>query len=143
MLITILQLTATFFLSLCCVYLVKKIAYSKNYTNNQQEGRWSKSTIALYGGVGFIPIFLLAAFFTLWLQLDGDYSPIFLIEKNNENTILFGILSGALLMFVVGIIDDAINLGARNKLFFQSIGASIYLVFTDVIFIHNHPLLIV
>lgn len=141
MALLIIQLTFTFFLSLCSINLVKKIAYSKNYTNNQLEARWNKSAIALYGGVGFIPVFLVASFYILWLQFDGDYSPIFLIEKNNENAILFGILSGTLLMFVVGIIDDVISLGARIKLLFQTIGASIFLVFADVIFIHNHPLL--
>ena len=135
------SLAAIFLLSLCCIYCVKNIAYSKNYINNQQNDRWNEASVALYGGVGFIPIFLIFSFILLWFQLEGDYNSIYLIDKDNETTILFGILIGAFLMFLVGIIDDAKGLGAKNKLFFQSVAASIFLIFTDVIFINNHPLL--
>ena len=131
----------TFILSLFCIFTVKKIAYKNNLTNSQQTDRWNDSNIALHGGIGFIPVFLVSSIILLWFQLDGDFRPILLIDSNSEHSILFGILAGALLMFVVGIIDDAINLNSMNKLFFQSISASIFLVFTDVIFIHNHPIL--
>ena len=137
----ILLLIITFFLSLLSIYLVKKFAYVNNFTTSQQKDRWHKGVVALYGGFGFIPVFILASFFYIWLHLSGDYKLILSLDKNNEIVVLLGILLGTSLMFVVGIIDDINNLRVRNKIFFQAVAASIFLTFSDVVFIDGYPLL--
>jgi UDP-GlcNAc:undecaprenyl-phosphate GlcNAc-1-phosphate transferase len=137
----ILLLIITFFLSLLSIYLVKKFAYVNNFTISQQKDRWHKGVVALYGGFGFIPVFILASFFYIWLHLSGDYKLILSLDKNNEIVVLLGILLGTSLMFVVGIIDDINNLRVRNKIFFQAVAASIFLTFSDVVFIDGYPLL--
>jgi len=139
--IFILLITITFFLSLLSIYFVKKFAHIHNLTISQKKDRWHKGVVALYGGVGFIPVFILASFIYIWFQLSGDYSLISSLNKNDEIMVLLGILSGASIMFVVGIIDDINNLGVRNKLFFQVVAISIFLTFSDVVFIDGYPLL--
>ena len=137
----ILLFAITFFLSFLGVYLVSKFAYINDFTVSQRDDRWHKGVIALYGGVGFIPVFILSSFFYIWFQLSGDYGFIFSLDKNHEVTGLIGILLGTSLMFVVGIIDDVRSLDFRNKLFFQVIAASIFLTFNDVLFINGYPLI--
>ena len=129
-----------FFASLLGVNFVRKFAYNNNFTKSQQKDRWHKGVVALYGGVGFIPIFLLASLVYMWFQLPGDYRLILSLDRNHEILVLFGVLSGTLLMFFVGIVDDAKSLGTKNKLFFQAVATSIFLIFSDVVFIDGHPL---
>ena len=79
----ILLVTITFFSSLLSVYFVKKFAYTNNLTIGEQKDRWHKGVIALYGGVGFIPVFVLASFIYIWSQLPSDYRIILSLDKND------------------------------------------------------------
>ena len=67
----------------------------------------------------FVTVFL-ASLVYMWFQLPGDYRLILSLDRNHEILVLFGVLSGTLLMFFVGIVDDAKSLGTKNKLFFQN-----------------------
>ena len=118
----LLGLTA-FILSLAMTPLVRLIAIRNGWVARPREDRWHKKTTALFGGIAIfiglsIPLFIVGDFPTLWNKIVAP------VGSGGLPSIAVVILSGATLLFFLGLADDFLNLKPQNKLIGQIIVAS-------------------
>ncbi|NQS99610.1 MAG: hypothetical protein HQ595_00875, partial [Candidatus Omnitrophica bacterium] len=99
-------------LSLALTPLIIKIAYKFSWVAKPNELRWHKNTTALFGGVAIYIAFLI---------------PVLLLVKFDKNTV--GLLAGATLMFLIGILDDILHIKPQLKLIGQILVSCIVLAF--------------
>ncbi len=118
----ILGLTA-FLISLSMTPVVRLIAIKKGWVAKPREDRWHKKTTALFGGVAVyfglgIPLLIVGDFYSLWHKM--------MVASNGGQlpSIAAVILSGATILFLLGLVDDFLSLKPQNKLVGQIIVAS-------------------
>lgn len=99
-------------LSLAATFLVRALARRYNFVAKPKLDRWHKKPTAMYGGLA---IFLTtAAMFAIFAPKDHDSLVVF---------------AGASFLFLVGLLDDILNIKPYQKLIGQLIGASIIVGF--------------
>lgn len=97
------------------VLAIRKLSLQNSWYSSPSLDRWHKSPTALLGGVGFIPIILFFQFLVL-------------INQPLSTPILgFSLILGAMLMFLLGLIDDIWPTGPIIKLLLQIAAASIFI----------------
>ena len=118
----ILGLTA-FLITLAMTPVVRLIAIKRGWVAKPREDRWHKKTTALFGGIAVyfglgIPLLIVGDFYSLWHKImvagNGGQLP----------SIAAVILSGATILFLLGLVDDFLSLKPQNKLVGQIIIAS-------------------
>ena len=114
---------AAFLISLAATPLVRLIAIRKQWVARPREDRWHKQTTALFGGIAIfigmsIPLGILGDYQSLWNNIVATGS------SGRLPSIAVVILSGATLLFLLGLADDFLNLKPQNKLIGQIIVAS-------------------
>lgn len=119
----LLALTA-FLLTLSMTPVVRLLAIRKGWVAKPREDRWHKKTTALFGGIAIfiglvVPLYIVGDFHTLWVKI---FAP-----GNGETlpSIAVVILSGATILFLLGLTDDFLSLKPQNKLIGQIIVASV------------------
>jgi UDP-GlcNAc:undecaprenyl-phosphate GlcNAc-1-phosphate transferase len=119
---------APFLLTLALIPVVRKIALGKGFVDTPSARKIHSQSIPLGGG---IPIFLGLVLTTIALtQVLG-------LESPRAST---GIIAGAILIFFIGIYDDAFEMGALPKMLGQIIAATIFLSFAeDVVPVISYP----
>ena len=103
---------SVFILSYFCVYLVRLISSKKGWVAHPRDDRWSDRIVAKYGGIGFVPVVLIgiiAVYFNHYPDYDQGLELITLEQKY-----IFGLMAGAILMFLMGWADDIKNLNPGN-----------------------------
>jgi UDP-GlcNAc:undecaprenyl-phosphate GlcNAc-1-phosphate transferase len=114
---------AAFLISLAATPLVRMIAIRNSWVARPREDRWHKKTTALFGGIAIfigigIPLFVVGDYQSLWNKIVATGS------SGRLPSIAVVILCGATILFVLGLVDDFINLKPHNKLIGQIIVAS-------------------
>ena len=114
---------AAFLISLIMTPVVRLLAIKNGWVARPREDRWHKKITALMGGIAIflgigIPLFIIGDFPTLWNKLfaGGHFREPFPIAAV--------IFCGAALLFLLGLVDDFINIKPQNKLVGQIIVAS-------------------
>lgn len=97
-----------FVLSLATTYAVRELATKMGFVAKPKADRWHKRSTALMGGVA---IFLTTVVLSLLL------APL-----TRENLVVLG---SSTVLFVVGLIDDLLNVKPYQKLFGQVVGAAV------------------
>ncbi|MBI2552367.1 hypothetical protein HYW17_03670 [Candidatus Uhrbacteria bacterium] len=103
-----------FLFSLLAVWIVGSLAYRWGFVVYPQKNRWHTKPVALYGGVGIGLAF--AA---------GIGSVLILFDIGPLAWKLSALALGALTAFVVGLVDDRLNIKPATKLIGQIIAVSI------------------
>jgi UDP-GlcNAc:undecaprenyl-phosphate GlcNAc-1-phosphate transferase len=111
--------------SLCLIFtpVVRLAAIKNGWVAKPKADRWHKKSTALLGGIAIFigiagPLFFIAEFSTLWGKLLSGAT--FKSPPSLPAVIFFG----ATLLFLLGLIDDFINIKPHNKLVGQIIVAS-------------------
>jgi UDP-GlcNAc:undecaprenyl-phosphate GlcNAc-1-phosphate transferase len=107
----------SFFLSICLVPLVRKVAIKTNQIAVPKDNRWHKKETALLGGIGiyisFIIVWLVTAHLLGWSTLGHPYLPVILCASA---------------VFILGLVDDIFNMVPQHKLVGQIIITSILII---------------
>jgi len=106
---------------------VRLISSKKGWVAHPRDDRWSDRIVAKYGGIGFVPVVLIgiiAVYFNHYPDYDQGLELITLEQKY-----IFGLMAGAILMFLMGWADDIKNLNPGIKLVGQLIATSL-VIFT-------------
>ncbi len=122
----------SFFLSLFLTFLVKFLAFKFSLFDQTGERKIHKFPTPRIGGIAIFLAFLISVFLFLPISFRFWISPIFVSRKH-----VGGLILGAILIFLIGLIDDLlISLGINKKglspwikLFFQFISAIIIVSF--------------
>src|ERR1700742_225984 len=115
----------TFVVSLIATYLVRSAAFRLGYVNIPQADRWSQRSVALMGGVAIVSSFLIVSSI-----LCIAYLPGITITRAIESHMGRLVLS-ALIMCVVGLVDDRIHLKPSTKLVGQIAAATLLIGFDE------------
>ena len=96
---------AAFLISLAATPLVRLMAIKKGWVARPREDRWHKKTTALFGGMAIfigitIPLCFLVDFQSLWHKLVATGG------NGQLPSVAVVILSGATLLFFLGLTDD-------------------------------------
>ena len=131
--IALLVLLGTFVLSVVSTGLVRAVALRRGFVDRPAGHKRHVGPVALGGGVGFVlaiilPI-LLGTLIARWLS--GDATPSWVPEAlatqldgmSSKLPMVLGILAGALLLHLVGLIDDVRPLGPGIKFVVQFVVA--------------------
>ncbi|MEZ5347169.1 MAG: hypothetical protein R2681_16605 [Pyrinomonadaceae bacterium] len=103
---------SAFVLSLALTFLVRKFARELGYVAKPKADRWHKKPTALMGGVS---VFLTTAIIYLLL-----------VPKTSQSWI---VLAGSSFLFIVGLVDDLLEIKPYQKLIGQIIGTAIVIGF--------------
>ncbi len=114
---------AAFLISLAATPLVRLAAIRNGWVARPREDRWHKKTTALFGGIAIfigisIPLLVIGDFQSLWNKMVATGG------SGGLPSIAVVILSGATILFFLGLVDDFLNLKPHNKLIGQIIVAS-------------------
>lgn len=101
-----------FFLAVLATFGVRAFARKYNFVAKPKLDRWHKKPTAMLGGVA---IFLTTALMYL-----------FFVPKTHDSMVIF---AGSAFLFLVGLVDDLLNIKPYQKLIGQLIGASIIVGF--------------
>lgn len=102
----------SFVLAIISTYLVRELARRFDFVAKPKSDRWHKKPTAMYGGV---------AIFAATVLMYGVFVP-----KTQESLVILGASS---LLFLVGLLDDYLNIKPYQKLIGQLIGATIIVGF--------------
>lgn len=102
----------SFVLAIVATYLVREAARRFNFVAKPKSDRWHKKPTAMYGGVA-----IFAATVLMYAVL---------VPKTQESLVVVGASS---LLFLVGLLDDYLNIKPYQKLIGQLIGATIVVGF--------------
>ena len=113
---TICVFTASF----ACVVAVRSLSSRFGWMSAPREDRWRQSPVALHGGIGIAAAFFPGAVFTL-LKSGA------LRAGSSEALPATALLAAALLMFLVGFVDDVKELRPGVKLLWQTVAAGVFI----------------
>lgn len=127
---TLIQGVLTFAAAALGTYAIRHAALRFGLLATPRADRWHQQPVALHGGVGFYPPFLLSVCFFLWgaATMDPTTEADWMHSLSAQLRLGVAWLLGSLLMFVVGLWDDMHNLRPVTKLFCQLIGASLFIL---------------
>ena len=113
-----------FFLCLACTPVVRFLAVRKGFVAEPTKDRWHKKPTALFGGIA---IYLGIAVSLLFISdFKTIISHILRIAGPGEiPSIGAAVLIGATLVFILGLLDDFINIKPHTKLVGQILVASL------------------
>jgi len=103
------------------VLLVYKLALKKSWLSMPKEDRWHQKPTALFGGLGFIPVFIFLQLYLIVTSSD--------LLLDVQVALIIGVIS----MFILGWFDDVKPVGPFIKLFIQ--------IIVSGLIIHNGVLL--
>ena len=111
-------------------FVVRHAARRYGLLAKPRADRWHQLPVALYGGVGFYPVFLLSACFLLWggAATAPPTETHWLPSYPASLRLSVGWLGGSLLMFAVGLWDDRRTLRPVTKLLVQLVSASLFIL---------------
>jgi len=115
--------------SLLLTPVVRRVAIRFGYVNKPAADRWADRPTALLGGVGIVASTVIASALVL---LVSD-APEETAANLSANSLVVGIFASAGLMFVVGILDDVVNLKPNVKFIAQVVAGAILVMFGGVI----------
>ncbi len=122
-------------LSFSAVSLIKYIGHKYNILLYPQEDRWHSRPIAIHGGLGFFPVFILLIFFTIGMS--SEMINIFNSSLQNELMIenffadlafLIGLIGSSIILFILGWMDDIFRFSAKLKFGVQLIVSSVFIL---------------
>lgn len=103
---------ASFLLALAATYLVRSFARRYDFVAKPKSDRWHRKPAAMLGGVAiFVSTGLMYALF---------------VPKSSESLVVF---AGGTFLFLVGLLDDLLNIKPYQKLVGQLVGAVIVVAF--------------
>jgi len=103
------------------VWVVRNISSQKGWLVMPREDRWHRKPVALYGGVGFVPVLLgVQIFFLLTPQTQSFYLQV-------------SLLLGTVILFTLGWLDDVFSFGPLIKLIVQMVASSSFIFFGGVL----------
>ncbi len=114
----------SFAISLVLTYIVRKLARNYGYVAKPKADRWHKKPTALMGGVSVFLTTIIAY--------------LIFVPKTPESWIVLG---GSAFLFVVGLVDDLLNIKPYQKLIGQFIGAAVVIVFGLVLPWTDYPVI--
>ena len=100
-----------FALSLALIPLVKRLSFSWGIVAQPRDDRWHKQAMPLLGGVGIFVAFILALIVPV-------------VVSGNWDQIHWGVLSGSMIVFGLGLYDDIRPMSPQAKLIGQIIAAT-------------------
>ncbi len=114
---------SSFFLCLILTPVVRRIAAQKGWIDHPTKERWHKKPTALLGGIAIylgiaIPLFFAADFVTILPHILRTSDNLFLPAIDSV------IWIGVTLLFILGLLDDFINIKPQTKLVGQILVAS-------------------
>jgi UDP-GlcNAc:undecaprenyl-phosphate GlcNAc-1-phosphate transferase len=109
-----------FMASFACVVAVRGLSRRFGWMSVPREDRWRQSPVALHGGLGIAAAFFPGALLTL-LRSGA------LRAGSPEALPAIVLLAAALLMLLVGFVDDVKELRPAAKLLWQTIAASVFI----------------
>lgn len=108
----VLSAALSFVLALILTYAVRALARKYDFVAKPKSDRWHKKPTAMYGGISiFLTSILMYAL---------------VVPKTQESLV---IMAGSSLLFLVGLVDDYLNIKPYQKLIGQLIGATIIVGF--------------
>lgn len=119
---------SSFFLCLVLTPVVRRIATQKGWIDHPTKERWHKKPTALLGGIAIylgiaIPLFFAADFVTILPHILRTSDNLFLPAIDSV------IWIGVTLLFILGLLDDFINIKPQTKLVGQILVASMVTFF--------------
>lgn len=120
-------LAFTFITSLLGTWIVRIVTHKKGWVAHPKEDRWHTTPTALHGGVGIYTSFLLGSLLFVWAMLKGWIG----FEQTGEMLDLhilrrlIVILGGVSIVFVIGLVDDILQLKPGVKLLGQLVAVSL------------------
>ncbi len=122
MLIAITVILSTFLLSYFAVLAVRRIAIRYNWVANPRADRWHENVTALHGGVGMALAFIVGS--VAWITIyfgEGiaNFGSEWLLSLVFQHKEFWIILGGATLCFLLGLVDDFIQLKPGVKLLME------------------------
>ena len=130
-----------FFFSYMLVYLVRMVSIKRGWYAYPRGDRWSSKIVAMYGGVGFVPVIIIGIICVYTNYYYDCYQGLELENCTKEQEIIFGLVLGTILMFFIGLADDIKSLTPGFKFFGEVIAASLvvfaggYFQLTNIVFI--------
>jgi UDP-GlcNAc:undecaprenyl-phosphate GlcNAc-1-phosphate transferase len=109
--ITLLNIFIPFSLSVVFVFFVKKLAEKKKFVAYPREDRWNRKAITLLGGIGIFCAFILSYIIFFHTKFGTYHS----IEAAVSPQPFLSILVGSCLAFVLGLLDDLMELKPHTK----------------------------
>ena len=91
------------------------------YDDAQDERKVHKGNVPRLGGVSFVPAILFSLLIVIAIM--SIYSPISMTFKYGSITQIMLALSGCVLLYLVGIMDDVIGVSYKNKFVIQILSA--------------------
>ena len=110
--------------ALFSVPLASKIAWRAGAVDYPGKRRVNTKPIPRMGGIA-VALGMLVSFGSLWLCSSFFAWPCPAFPPIGDGVCVYGVVASVLLMFLVGAIDDVIQLTALNKFFWQIVAASI------------------
>ncbi len=127
---TLMQGIATFASAALGTYIMRHTSRRFGLLAMPRADRWHQQPVALHGGAGFYPPFLLSACLLLWgaATIDPTSAANWIYSLPAHLRLGVAWLVGSLLMFAVGLWDDMCNIRPVTKLVCQLISASLFIV---------------
>lgn len=118
----------TFAVALIGTMIIQRLARRYGLLAKPRADRWHRQPIALHGGLGFYPAFVLGAGFILvWSMGATRQEGISILSISADVKLGVALLVGSLLMFGIGLCDDLYDLRPITKLIGQLVGASCFI----------------
>lgn len=118
----------TFAVALIGTMIIHRLARRYGLLAKPRADRWHRQPIALHGGLGFYPAFVLGAGFMLaWSMGAARQEGISILPMSSDVKLGVALLVGSSLMFGIGLCDDLYDLRPITKLVGQLFGASFFI----------------
>jgi UDP-GlcNAc:undecaprenyl-phosphate GlcNAc-1-phosphate transferase len=104
-----------FFLASVGTWLVRTLALKKDWQVAPRADRWHQKPTALFGGIGFIPVFV------------GLQASLLVLQSELISVQQIALMTGVILMFILGWVDDVKPLSPLTKIFAQIIAGGLFI----------------
>ncbi len=127
--------------SLLCTLFVRALARGKGWVAPTCSGHWHKKPIALHGGAGFMPLFLILSLALLFALKPANATVWQWALEHDGTRLALAMLCGAWLMFFCGLWDDIKPITPATKLIYQVGATSIFVYLGGVFHVTGQPAL--
>jgi UDP-GlcNAc:undecaprenyl-phosphate GlcNAc-1-phosphate transferase len=123
-----LVITGVFLCSVVGTALMRQLAHRYGWVAQPRDDRWHRKPTALFGGLGFYPVFLIGTCWVLVREFEVDWAGgNFFNPPTLAMRLAIALLGGSLLMFLFGLLDDLKHFRPATKLTCELLAASLFI----------------
>jgi len=117
---------AVFIFSFIGTFLVRAIGRKCFLLSKPRKDRWNTRAVVLHGGLGFFPVFMFASIYLLIDPFEANKESV-ILQYEHAVKLNIVMLIGSFFMFVLGWVDDVLDIKPITKIVIQFVVASTFI----------------